>query len=202
MTEVYIKLKKFFAIKEKNKKILLDDICEEIICDNNILSKIKNIEIYNYDIKDKEKKIINISQIIKILKDKHNKIFVVNIGEKNTILDFECKNKSKNIFLELLKVFVVFMILFSGAMTAIMSFHNDSQLPKVFENYKRVLFKNKSINDNLITIPYSLGLVSGIIFFFYKFNKKEISFIEKQIELEKKDTYDAIVNKFESDSDN
>jgi stage V sporulation protein AA len=201
MSDVYIKLKKFFVVDKEitKKEILVKDICDEIICSPKILDKINNLFVC--EVKNNLKIIINISKIIKILKKNFEDITIFNIGDKDIVISFGHKKKSNNIILVFLKVIIVCIILFFGAMTAIISFHNDSQLPKVFEDYKRVLFKDKIISKNLIIIPYSIGLATGVIVFFCNFNKNKISSIENQIELEKKEIYESSVSKFGSNND-
>ncbi|MDE6182143.1 MAG: stage V sporulation protein AA, partial [Eubacteriales bacterium] len=115
-----------------------------------------------------------------------------NVGEIDTVVEYSVKAKEENKILQNLKVLFVTIILLAGSTTAIMSFHSDAQISKVFENYYYIFFNERIENPLLLDLPYSIGLALGIIVFFNHFTGKKITSDPTPIEVEMS-TYEANV---------
>jgi len=91
-----------------------------------------------------------------------------------------------------------------GAATAIMSFHTDAEIAKIFEKYYEIFFGIKLENPKIITVPYSMGLAFGIIFFFnHMFGKKltsDLTPIEIEMSLYEQDIYKTQVDLLEKNN--
>jgi stage V sporulation protein AA len=96
-----------------------------------------------------------------------------------------------------MRVAFVSLILMVGAATAIMSFHTDGQIPKVFERYHSMFYGYERSNPPVIAIPYSIGLAVGILVFYNHFFGKKITDdptpIEVEIETYEKEVTEAMV---------
>ena len=202
--EIYIKAEKKILIKEKNS-VCLKDVCE-IIAPKNIYSELCQKKIL--DIKEKTKKnyLISILDIIKLIKKKYPEHHVINLGEKDIIIEYLPKIITANKFLLVLKIIFVCLVLFMGSATAIMSFHSDAQIPNVFKNYYKIFFGQeiKITNPKIITVPYSIGLSLGIIVFFNHIGGKKITDeptpIEVEMSLYDQDVHNTLVDSIKNQS--
>lgn len=189
--DIYIKPVKKFSVAETNK-IQIKDI-SEVYAPDKILKQIKNIKIL--EIKDKEEKsyLISVIDIINAIDNALPGHTINNVGEIDTIVEFSPVKKEQSKILQYLKIFVVTIILLAGSATAIMSFHSDAQIAKIFENYYYMFFNEKKTNPLLLDLPYSIGLAVGIIIFFNHFSGKKITNDPTPIEVEMS-LYEANVN--------
>lgn len=176
--DIYIKLKEKL-IKTESVNVRLSDLCD-VVCDDKkvndiIITTLIKDEYRNYSVSSVEiiKKILN-----------YNKDMKVNVvGLTETIIEYKKKEK-QNKLLNYMKTFIVCVILFAGASTAIMSFHNETALPDVFDTYYKMFFGYESNNQLIIHIPYSIGLAIGIIVFFNHVFGKRFSEDPTPIEVE------------------
>ena len=122
---------------------------------------------------------------------------VINVGEMDTVVSIKAQPPKKWAAMKWLKVALVSLILFTGAMTAIMTFHTDSQMGTVFQRYYTIFFGEEVERPYIINIPYSIGLAVGIIVFFNHFSGKRLTKEPTPIEVEmatyEKDVEDAVI---------
>lgn len=144
---------------------------------------------------------MSIIDVIKLIKKEFPDATIINLGETNSVIEYSPKLIKKNICFEIFSVVFVCMILFMGASTAIMSFHTDADIYKVFKNYYKIFFGVEIDNPKIIVIPYSIGLASGItIFFNHLFGKqvtRDLTPIEVEISLYENDIYETTVDLLE-----
>jgi len=106
------------------------------------------------------------------------------VGEMDTWVQYMTRKSPDHTWFKWLKIAFVAVVLFVGSSTAIMSFHTDGQMPKIFENYYRIFFGEEVKNPRLINIPYSIGLAVGIIVFYNHFMGKKLTDDPTPIEVE------------------
>jgi len=94
------------------------------------------------------------------------------------------KKSPDRTWLKWLKIAFVVVVLFIGSSTAIMSFHTDGQMPKIFEKYYSIFFGQEKTNPGIINIPYSIGLAVGIVVFYNHLMGKKITDDPTPIEVE------------------
>lgn len=188
--DIYIKPFKKVSLSEV-KSVHLKDI-SEVYAPTEILKRLKNIKIM--DIKEEQQKnyLISIIDIINTIDKAMPGHTINNVGEMDTVLEYSPKKEKDKSFLKTLKVIAVTIILLAGSSTAIMSFHSDAQMSKVFENYYYIFFNERVENPAILDIPYSIGLAVGIIVFFNHFIGKKITTDPTPIEVEMS-TYEASV---------
>lgn len=179
--DIYVKLSKKKDISDR-KSIFLKDI-SEIVCTKELENKLKNLQLINID-KDKNASyLISIIDVIKIISDNYPDISINSIGEIETLINYKPK-QNNNVALQYVKIFFVSTILLGGSSSAIMSFHSDSELYVVFQNYYKIFFGIETKNPWIIDISYSIGLAVGIIVFFNHFAGKNITDDPTPIEVE------------------
>ncbi len=129
-------------------------------------------------------RLISVMDII----EKINRAFpgatVVNVGETDTVVEYRDPREKENRLWTFIKAAAVTVMLAAGSATAIMSFHSDAQMSKVFENYYYIFFGEHAKNPAVIHLPYSIGLAVGIIVFFNHFSGKKLTKDPTPIEVE------------------
>lgn len=188
--EIYIKPVKKASLKEQTS-IYIKDI-SEVYAPVEILKRVKDIKVL--EIKEKESKnyLISIIDIINAIDKALPGHTINNVGEMDTVVEYSVSRKEENKVIQNLKVVLITVILLAGSSTAIMSFHSDAQMSKVFENYYYIFFNERVENPLLLDLPYSIGLALGIIVFFNHFSGKKITTDPTPIEVEMS-TYEANV---------
>lgn len=150
----------------------------------------------------KENYLISVMDVIKTINNHLPDATVSNVGEMDVIVEYSPVEKKQSTLFLYAKIAFVFIVLMAGASTAIMSFHSDAQMPKIFENYYYIFFRQNVDMPSIIAIPYSIGLAVGIIVFFNHFSKiyitKDPTPIEVQMTTYEKETVANIVDTLSS----
>ncbi len=188
--DIYVKPFKKVSLSEV-KKVYIKDVAE-VYAPDEILKRVKNIKIMEIKEEDQRNYLISIIDIINALDKAMPGYTINNVGEMDTVLEYSPVKEKNKSFTKTLKVIAVTIILLAGSTTAIMSFHSDAQMSKVFENYYYIFFNERVENPMILDIPYSIGLAVGIIVFFNHFMGKKITTDPTPIEVEMS-TYEANV---------
>jgi stage V sporulation protein AA len=199
--DVYIKPKKKTVLADKFQ-ILIKDVAV-IIAKGDEAKKIEQMKLV--DVESGGEKIKNISvsvtDIIKKISQAYPNATINNVGESDTWVHCTFNKGKDNPFFLWLRVGIVTLILLVGAATAIMAFHTDGQIPKVFERYYSMFYGEKRSNPPIITIPYSIGLAVGIIVFYNHFFGRKITDdptpIEVEIKQYEKEVTEAVIEMVE-----
>ncbi|MDD3570265.1 MAG: stage V sporulation protein AA [Lachnospiraceae bacterium] len=180
--DVYIKPVKKYKANGK-KLILLKDVAE-VYCADIKNETIKNVAVLKIDSEKQKNYLVSIMDIVKAVTNIEPRATVVNMGEKEVIVEFEPHPPKENQLLTLVKILAVVTVLFFGAATAIMSFHSDAEIPKILSGYYYTFFKEENATPHILEIPYSIGLAVGIIVFFNHFSALKITMDPTPIEVE------------------
>ncbi|MCL2047327.1 MAG: stage V sporulation protein AA [Defluviitaleaceae bacterium] len=181
---IYIKPKKKAILADKFQ-ILIKDVAD-VVAKGDEGEKIGQLKLVTikHDAEKTKNYAISVTDIIKKITQAYPNAAVNNVGELDTWVHCTFgKAKDKPLFMWL-RVCVVSLILMVGAATAIMAFHTDGQIPKVFERYYSMLYGTESKNPPIIAIPYCIGLALGIVVFYNHFMGKKISDDPTPIEVE------------------
>ncbi|MCL2564990.1 MAG: stage V sporulation protein AA [Defluviitaleaceae bacterium] len=189
--EIYVNTKKKVHFIDKSI-IRIKDVAD-IEAPQALKQEIERIELLQKT--DRFHEAIKFNDIVKAIHKKHPKATIVNTGEKEVLVEWADKKK-ENKLVTFIKIAAVSIILFVGASTAIMTFHTDSQMGKVFEKYTE-LFLGESGNIAVIQVSYSIGLAVGIIAFFNHFGGKKLTNdptpVQVEMSLYEKDVTETIV---------
>ena len=179
--DIYIKPEKKIKF-QKTGTVHIKDIAE-VYSESNLRKKAENIKIM--EIKEEKNKsyLISVMDIINAIDRALPGNTISNVGEMDTIVEYE-KPKNKNKIWLYTKIIFVALVLFAGSATAIMSFHSDAQMATVFENYYYIFFGERIENPAIIDLPYAIGLAVGIIVFFNHMGNKKLTSDPTPIEVE------------------
>lgn len=179
--DIYIKPEKKIKF-QKTGTIHIKDIAE-VYSESTLRKKAENIKIM--EIKEEKNKsyLISVIDIINAIDRALPGNTISNVGEMDTIVEYE-KPRNKNKFWLYTKIIFVALVLFAGSATAIMSFHSDAQMATVFENYYYIFFGERVENPAIIDLPYAIGLATGIVVFFNHLGNKKLTSDPTPIEVE------------------
>ena len=179
--DIYIKPEKKIKF-QKTGTVHIKDIAE-VYSESTLRKKAENIKIM--EIKEEKDKcyLISVIDIINAIDRALPGNTISNVGEMDTIVEYE-KPKNKNKIWLYTKIIFVALVLFAGSATAIMSFHSDAQMATVFENYYYIFFGERIENPAIIDLPYAIGLAVGIVVFFNHLGNKKLTSDPTPIEVE------------------
>jgi len=195
--DIYIKPAKKATISEQ-RAILIQDVAE-VVATSDVAQKVQNMKLVDigHDGEKKKNYLISVTDIIKKIKKAYPDYTVNNVGEMDTLVQYAAEKSRDRPWLKWLRVAFVVLVLFVGSSTAIMSFHTDGQMPKIFESYYRMFYGEEKSNPKIVSIPYSIGIALGIIVFYNHFMGKKITDdptpVEVEMELYEKDVTDTVV---------
>jgi len=195
--DIYIKPVKKATISNQ-PYILVKDVAE-VVATAKVVSKINDMKLVDieHDAEKKKSYLVSVTDIIKTIQKSYPNCTINNVGEIDTLVQYKTQKSKDRPWLKWLRVAFVVAVLFVGSSTAIMSFHSDAQMPKIFENYFRMFYGEGQSNPKIINIPYSIGIALGIIVFYNHFMGKKITDdptpIEVEMELYEQDVTETIV---------
>ncbi|MCL1863034.1 MAG: stage V sporulation protein AA [Defluviitaleaceae bacterium] len=190
---IYIKPKKKADLRNKNV-ILISDVAD-IVAKGDEAKKIEKMKLKSLDKKEEMANyLVSVTDIIKKINAAYPNATINNVGEMDTWVHCIHREKQEKPVFLWLRVAIISLVLFIGAATAIMSFHTDGQIPKIFERFYLMFYGVEKTNPAIITIPYSIGLAAGIILFYNHFFGKKITDDPTPIEVEI-ETYESDVTK-------
>jgi len=188
--EIYIKPAKKASVRGKTS-VTVGDVCEFSAPKENV-ERLRGLELLRLDGAEDKAYVVTILDLINAIQRAFPSCTVVNVGEMEVLVESAPKPKKPNAFWNWTKVMFIAVILFVGSSTAIMSFHSDSQMPQVFQNYHKIFFGVEEETPIIIELPYSIGLAVGIVVFFNHFAGKKMTKDPTPIEVEMT-TYESSV---------
>ena len=182
--DIYIKPKKKITLSAR-PAILVRDVAD-VVATTCVAKGVEALVLQEIppNGKDKQNFLISVTDIITAIGRAYPSHTVNNVGEMDTWVQYNAKKSKDNPLWKWAKVAFVSLVLLVGSSTAIMSFHSDAQLPKIFENYFRLFYGQAQENPRMLTIPYAIGLAVGIIAFYNHLLGKKITDDPTPIEVE------------------
>jgi len=189
--DVYVKPSTKIFVAQK-RQVTIKDIAE-VEAPDKLTPKILASRVMSIKADKKCNYVVSMIDIIKVIKKVCPNATINNVGETDVIVSYDPDMNRRSPIITGLLIFFVTLTLLMGSATAIMSFHTDAQIPKIFQNYYKLFFGKESDKPLIIDIPYSIGLASGIIIFFNHFMGKKVTQEPTPIEVEMS-TYENDVN--------
>lgn len=192
---LYIKIDRNTCVHQA--KVLLSDIAK-IECERqDILRKVKNLVVHNFDapLKDgSHHNTISMSSL-KIIQKIHEVSpgsLVVNEGETDFVIEYQ-KMPKKNEWLDKVKTGFLCIIIFLGSAFSIMAFNNDISITEMFDQFYLQVTGIEATGINELEVCYCIGLAVGIVVFFNHIGPKKITHDPTPIQVE--------MRKYENDID-
>lgn len=180
--DIYIKPSQKTQIVGK-KLIFLTDVAE-IYAEKNITQKLEYLPVYRISSDTEKTYLISVLDLIQVISAAVPQASISNLGAEDVLLEYLPKPRKENKLFVAGKILFVSAVLFCGAATTIMCFHSDTQLPLIFRNYYYMFYGENQDLPLILVLPYSIGLLTGILVFFNHFSKLAISKDPTPIEVE------------------
>ncbi|MGI5849820.1 MAG: hypothetical protein ACOX8Q_07130 [Christensenellales bacterium] len=158
----------FFCLKKKvyvkNRRIAMSDICDIHGADKKPLSTMY------FDLKHNAN-IITAFEMSILLYDIYPGYTVKNLGPMESQIFVD--NKALNRPVILLKAIFLCLVMFFGGAFAIITFHEDVNMPGIHSSIYRFLTGIEAASVPIVSIPYSIGIAIGFILLFGLFSRKK-----------------------------
>ena len=182
MSEVlYLKLNQCTEVH--GKEVFLGQLGTVWCRDKAIESKCRALKVLNIRSEKKERYVMSVMDLIRKMEQLDDRVEINNIGETDCIIDYQPAPACRPVR-EWLKTAAVCVIAFFGAAFAIMTFNNDVDVTKVFQEIYYVVTGRESDGFTILELSYSLGLAADIIGFFNHFSKWKINTDPTPLEVE------------------
>lgn len=188
---LYLKLEQSTDIL--NKKIFLRDLGTILCSDKKIEDEVKEMLLYTVTAKESTKYIFSIMKVIELIEKRFPGVLVVNLGEKDFIINYIAPGKKPPKAWEWVKVAFVGMIAFFGSAFSIMTFNEDVSVSDVFDKIYFLVTGSKSTGGTVAELGYCVGLAIGILVFFNHFSRKKIQKDPTPIQIQMR-SYETDIN--------
>ena len=164
---------------DKNKEVtksdvLLGDILSMECADQTIVNRLKPVRLLKANGQGQKRYVVSILEVIAKIHEVCPNLTVENLGETDLIVTIEEQKKQKKV-VQAVKSFFVLLVTFIGAGFSIMSFNNDVDVPKLFDQIYYLVTGTTSDGFTILELTYSLGMSVGILLFFNHFGKKRLT---------------------------
>jgi stage V sporulation protein AA len=160
---VYLKCKR--SVEIDCDEVYLEDIGSIYCRDREVRDGLKQLKIHRFARGSHNRYAVNVIRIIELMEEMYPAIRVLTVGETDVLIE-RC-NPEKNINIkQALKIFVVSMVSFFGTAFAIMAYHVDVGINKVFSQVYRIVLNEEPMGLNIMSVSYSVGVAAGIMIFF------------------------------------
>jgi len=188
--DIYVKPMKKTAVSGETH-ITVKHVCD-VQAPADIRERIENVKLINVDGAKKKMYLVSVIDVIKAIDQSFPGHTINNVGEMDTVVLYHAIEQKDIYWWKWLKICVIGLVFAIGASTALMSFHNDAELPKVFKAYHKMFTGEETEKPRVIQISYVVGTAAGIIIFFNNFGGRKVKEDPSPIEVEMSD-YDKNV---------
>lgn len=176
---LYIKGDKNKEIKETD--VHLGDILSMECIDSEILQCVKTLRLFRTS--GKTRVVVSILEIIAKIHEVYPNLAVENMGETDLIITVE-PQKERRKLRAAVKCGFVLLVTFIGSGFSIMTFNNDVNVPKLFDQIYYLVTGNTSDGFTILELTYCLGMSAGILIFFNHFGRKRFTADPTPMEVE------------------
>ena len=188
---IYIRLYKRKTVEVKNW-VMIGEIAD-VLAPGKVKEEVAAMKIFCVpDTTTDGRYIITIMDIIELILKSYPNAEIQSIGDSDSVIEYHKKPIKPKDAIEWLKVIGICIIIFAGAFMAIMAYNTDVSLAKTFITIQRMVTGQEVEKPYLLTIPYSLGISSGVLIFFNHLGFRKITEDPTPMQIEmKKDEQDA-----------
>ena len=138
-----------------------------------MVNDINHTEILQIKSDKKLNYVFSILKIIEIISEKYPSVEIINLGENDFIIHYE-PPKPNSKLLEIIKTILVCLVVFTGSVFTIMTFNNDVDVIKIFDDIYLMFTGVERQGSNILELSYAIGLPLGILIFYSHFSKAKI----------------------------
>ena len=170
-------------IEVKKRDVTLGDLISMECGQQNIVTKLKTLKIIKIPDKGQHRYVISVLKIIEAIHQEYPNLEVQNLGSPDVVVTYE-EQQSHNRILQGIKIVCITLLSFIGSAFAIMTFNNDAESPKLFEQIYELFMGHPKNGFSILELSYIIGLAIGILVFFNHFGKRRFTVDPTPIEVE------------------
>lgn len=193
MKEIILYLKLEQSTDILNKKIFLRDLGTILCGDPKVEAEVKEMLLYTVTAREDTKYIFSIMKVIEMIEKRFPGVLVVNLGEKDFIINYIAPGKKPTKAWEWAKAVFVGLIAFFGSAFSIMTFNEDVSVSEVFDKLYVLVTGSRSTGGTVAELGYCIGLGVGILVFFNHFSRKKIQKDPTPIQIQMR-SYETDIN--------
>ena len=171
---IYIRLYKRKTIQVK-QWVTLEEICD-ISAPSEVKAHVATLKIFCVpDLENDGRYRIKIMDVIDCILKEYPNADLQSIGDPDTVIEYHHKPIKPKDWIEWAKVIGVCIIVFAGAFVAIMAYNTDISLAQTFITINRMITGKEVQQPHLLSIPYAIGITTGVLVFFNHFGFRKIT---------------------------
>lgn len=181
---IYIKADRNIEVKKPD--VTLGDVLKISCVNPSVTAKIKSLRLLRFHHVDKKhhnRTAVSILKVIERIQEVYPNADIQNMGEQDFIVTYE-EQRTAGRMVHLLKVIGVIVTSFIGAAFSIMTFNNDVDTTRLFQQIYELLTGKVSDGFTILELTYSIGLTIGILVFFNHFGKRRLTVDPTPMEVE------------------
>lgn len=181
---IYIKADRNIEVKKPD--VTLGDVLKISCVNPSVTAKIKSLRLLRFhhvDKKHRNRTAVSILKVIERIQEVYPNADIQNMGEQDFIVTYE-EQRTAGRMVHLLKVIGVIVTSFIGAAFSIMTFNNDVDTTRLFQQIYELLTGKVSDGFTILELTYSIGLTIGILVFFNHFGKRRFTVDPTPMEVE------------------
>jgi len=176
---IYLRLKKRISISKK-QVVKLQDAAHVLTDNKEMEQQLKHIILYKHREQDGNRVVIDLLQIIELLKQKWPGIQIDVYGDPQILVMISEKGKNPHYIV----LVICWLLLFCGSGLALMNFHADVNMKETHIRIVELLTGEKVEHPLWFQIPYSIGVGIGMVLFFNHIFKKKFNEEPNPLEVE------------------
>ena len=177
---LYLKIEQCIQVPFTSVKI--GDVAAMECTDTSVVNRLKTEKLMEADKNPNNRKVVSVMFVIQKIHEIYPELEVLNLGESDFIVSLKPGKQSK--ILVFVKVFLVCIISFFGAVFAMMTFNEDVSALDSFRKVYTWVMGTAPEGSTILELSYSIGVSVGIIGFFNHIGKKKLTQEPSPVEVE------------------
>lgn len=179
-TILYLKIEQ--SIETDKACVTIGDVAKMECTDESIVNHLKTEKLVSLNQEKNSRRIVSVLYVIQKIHTQYPELEIQNLGENDFVISYHPEKQSK--VLERLKIILVCVVSFFGAMFSMMTFNEDVSTRETFGKVYEWVMGTKASGITILEITYSIGVSVGIIVFFNHIGKKYITNEPSPVEVE------------------
>ena len=177
---LYLKIEQCILVDQT--KVLIGDFAQMECADKNVVNRLRQEHFMNVHKNSNQRTVVSVLAVIQKIHEIYPKLEVQNIGESDFIIGIKPKEASK--IMTMIKVIVICLISFFGSVFAMMTFNEDVSALDSFRKVYTWVMGTAPVGATILELSYSVGASVGIIVFFNRIGKKQLTNEPSPVEVE------------------
>ena len=161
-------------IQVNHPHIYLQDLASLSCTNSAVLNRLRVLPVLNLNPEEYGRYVMSVMDLVDLIQKKEPDLTITPLGETDFVITYDKGNRGSS-FWRICKTAFVSLAAFFGSAFSIMTFNNDVDTGKLFDQIYRQVTGQASQGFTILEISYSLGIGLGVIFFFNHFGPKKIT---------------------------